>query len=313
MFGTPAGAAPADRRSYAPRTEVQPGLPDEGDPYRPYPDQSSTQRQPYTDPSQHPGRGAYPGQVHVPAPPPGLEPDYGYEPEPTMPAPQRRPPGAGEGRPGRTGRRPPPRQRRPSDRDDRRERRSGGGSLPFGAGALVGVVGLACFLLGLVVLPWFEAGGQEVALSDLRTAFTLPETDPADLPGANDEEASPTGADGVPTPDEVSEAVEDEVRDAAAQAAADAIDTGKTRYLELYVERVWGFAAIAVALAVLFGALLGFRRLSGLVTVLVGAAHGAALWIVFTGDGAPNPAFGVWLGLFGLAAVLVACIIGPKR
>lgn len=174
------------------------------------------------------------------------------------------------------------------------------------------------------MLPWFTAGGQEVTLSDLRTAFTIPETDPIDLPGANDEEPSTEGPDGVPTPDEVGDAVEDEVRDAAAQAAADVIDTGKARYLELYVERLWVFAAVAVALAVVFSTilaprsfalslLLGFRRLSGFVTVLVGAAHGAALWIVFTGDGAPTPAFGVWLGLAGLAAVLVACIIGPKR
>jgi hypothetical protein len=42
---------------------------------------------------------------------------------------------------------------------------------------------------------------------------------------------------------------------------------------------------------------LGLRRLSGAVTVLAGMAHSAALWIVFTGEGAPGPAFGVWLAL----------------
>jgi hypothetical protein len=185
--------------------------------------------------------------------------------------------------------------------------------LPFGAGALFGVAGLICFLLALVVLPWFRAGGQEVALSDLRSAFSVPETQPEDLPGANDEEASPTGADGVPSPDEVRETVEDEVRDAAAEAAANAIDTGKTRYLELYVERLWIFAAIAVAVAVASALLLGFRRLAAFVTLLAGGVHAAALWVVFTGDGAPDPAFGVWLGLGGLAAVFVGCLLGPKR
>ena len=59
--------------------------------------------------------------------------------------------------------------------------------------------------------------------------------------------------------------------------------------------------------------LLGVRRLAGLATVLAGLAHGVALWIVFTGDGAPTPAFGVWLGVAGLAAVLLGGDIGPKR
>jgi hypothetical protein len=49
------------------------------------------------------------------------------------------------------------------------------------------------------------------------------------------------------------------------------------------------------------------------VTVLAGSAHGAALWFLFTGDGAPEPAYGVWLGLAGFGAVLAGCVIGPKR
>jgi hypothetical protein len=59
--------------------------------------------------------------------------------------------------------------------------------------------------------------------------------------------------------------------------------------------------------------LLGVRRLAGVVVVLAGLAHGAALWIVFTGDGAPSPAIGVWLGLGGLVAVLLGCVLGPRR
>jgi hypothetical protein len=58
--------------------------------------------------------------------------------------------------------------------------------------------------------------------------------------------------------------------------------------------------------------LLGFRRLSGAVTVLGGLAHAAALWVVFSGQGAPSPAWGVWLGVGGLVGVLLASIIGPK-
>jgi hypothetical protein len=37
-----------------------------------------------------------------------------------------------------------------------------------------------------------------------------------------------------------------------------------------------------------------------------------ALWVVFSGDG-PSPDTGVWVGVGGLVAVLVATILGPKR
>lgn len=270
--------------------------------------------------------------MHVPAPPPPTEVQPQVPSQPwTQPQPPSPWPGEAGGPPYGPGPGPYPsdparerarraRRPRPDRRDDRPER---SGGLPFGAGALVGVAGFACFFLGLVVLPWFTVIGRDVTLSDLRTAFTVPETAPEDLPGASEGEPAPEpGA--LPTPGEVGEAVEDGVRDRATQAAADAIDSGKARYLELYVERLWLPAVIAVGLAVVFSTILaprsfalslilGFRRLAGFVTVLVGAAHGAALWIVFTGDGAPDPAFGVWLGVGGLAAVLVGCILGPKR
>jgi hypothetical protein len=47
--------------------------------------------------------------------------------------------------------------------------------------------------------------------------------------------------------------------------------------------------------------------------LLAAAAHGAALWVVFSGSGAPSPAFGVWLGVGGLGGVFVVVILGPKR
>ena len=59
--------------------------------------------------------------------------------------------------------------------------------------------------------------------------------------------------------------------------------------------------------------LLGVRRIAGAATVLAALVHGAALWVVFSGDGAPSPSFGVWLGLGGLAAVVAGCVIGPRR
>lgn len=217
----------------------------------------------------------------------------------------------------RRARGPEPPPRRASREPDGRE----GGGFPLGLGALLGVAGLACFLAALLVLPWFDAGGEGVTLANIRSSFTIPETDPEDL--GIDAGSPTTLPEGIPTPEEISEAVEAEVRDQAAQAAADAIDSGKARYLKLYTRTLWLPVAGGVALAVLFSTvlapksmalslLLGFRRLAGLVVILAAAAHGAALWVVFTGDGAPSPATGVWLGVGGLVAVFAGCVVGPK-
>jgi hypothetical protein len=183
------------------------------------------------------------------------------------------------------------------------------------------VAGLACFLAALLVLPWFEVAGQGVTLADVRSSFTIAETDPDDL--GLDTGTPTTLPEGIPTPEEISEAVEAEVRDQAAEAAADAIDRGRARYLKLYTRTLWLPVAIGVTLAVLFSTilapksaalslLLGFRRLAGLVVILAAAAHGAALWVVFAGDGGPSPSMGVWLGIGGLAAVFAGCVVGPK-
>lgn len=307
------------------------------DPRRP-PEEADEPDDPSSSVFSRPARPAYPQpQTHDQAyfDPPASDrtmqyPAGGY---PTPQYPNEPAPGAYT--PPGPGRRPPPTvprrsaERRTDPRGDRyaeppqkpsRERRHVG--FPFGAGTFFGVVGLGCFLAALMVLPWFEAGDQEVTLADIRSAFTIPPTQPEDvLPGSEGEPPPAEGA--IPTPGEVTDAVEDVARDAAAQAAASAIDTGKARYLELYVERLWILAAVGVGLAVLFstvlaprsfalGLLLGFRRLSGVVVVFAGLAHGAALWVVFSGDG-PDPAFGVWLGLVGLGSVLLGCIVGPKR
>ncbi len=281
----------------------------------------------YADPAGYPGGADQPNQT-VPyerAP---------YPAEPWPPAPRRPEAPGPDGPPGRSrpaGRPGADPQRRGSPGAPRPERPARGHAsppaegrgFPFGAGALVGIAGLGCFLVGLIVLPWFSAGGQDVTLADLRTAFTIAETRPDEpQPDPADEVLSADG--GLPTPDELGEAAEQEVRDAAADAAASAVDSGRARYLELYTERLWIGVAAAATAAVVFSTilaprsfalsvLLGFRRAAGAVTVLAGIAHGAALWVVFTGQGAPSPAWGVWLGVGGLSAVLLGCVLGPKR
>ena len=286
-----------------------------------------------------PSTPRYPGapgrQAHIPPPTPPTAPQYPQYPptapqyppepypEPTRPQPRMPDRGAPLGRP-RRGRddRTPPRQDRPYDdrgrdggRDRDRGRGGGGRGFPLGAGFLFGASGLACFLLALLVLPWFEVGGREVTLADIRQSFSVAATDPDTLPGADGGSAAPE------TPTDV---VEDQARDVGAQLAASAIDSGRARYLEIYTETLWLVLAVGVSLAVLFSTilsprstvlslLLGFRRLSGLFTFLAILVHGAALWVVFNGTNAPDPAFGVWLGLGGLGAVFLGCILGPKR
>ncbi len=299
-----------------------------------YPDQHGyppAGQHPYAPPSQH----GYPpaGQRAYAPPDQGRYDAPGHAPAPA----HQRPPGDGAAPRGRgRGRRP---DAAPGGgRSDEPSRSRGGGGLPFGLGFLVGVVGVACFLAGLVVLPWFVVtdpiGGseQEVRLADIRSSFSVAETDPDDLlPGEAPAATEPGGTDadgttlpgGLPTPGDVTDAAEGQVRDAAATAAASALDEGKTRYLELYTGTLWMVVAGAAVLAVVFSTvlsprsfalslLLGFRRLAGAVTVLGAVAHGAALWVVFSGEGAPSPAWGVWLGVGGLAGVLVSSIIGPK-
>ncbi|MFP3900621.1 MAG: hypothetical protein ACLFXM_07180, partial [Acidimicrobiia bacterium] len=241
----------------------------------------------------------------------------------------RRQPGAGRrpppGQPGGGGQRRRPgasgRNQSGQGRPSPDEPRSG---LPIGAGALVGVTGLVCFVLALAVLPWFTSGGRDVALSDIRTAFTLPETDVSGLLPDTGDGVPLVPSEEIPGGDQVADQLEEQAREAAAEAAGSAIDSGKSRYLELYADTLWMVVAGAVGLSVVFSTilaprslalslLLGFRAMSGFVTVLAGAAHGAALWVVFSGDGAPDPAFGVWLGVGGLGAVLLGCILGPKR
>lgn len=316
MFGAPAPRAPAP-----PPPAWRPAPPDPGG---------------WPPP---PAPSAY-GSGGVP-PAPGRSPAYGgpetrvYGEPLAGDAPGARSPGGHGGRaaayeeparrPARAPRRDGPsrsrRSERPAGPPGDRGRASGRG-FPLGLGALVGFAGLACFLAALLVLPWFTAAGQDVTLSDMRSAFTLAETDPDDLL-PSDGEQPPDLTDGVPTPDEVGEAVEQQARATASEAAAGALDSGRARYLELYTDVLWLVLAVAVSLAVVLSTvlsprsaalslLLGFRRLAGAVTVLAGIAHGAALWVVFTGDGAPSPATGVWIGAGGLAAVLLGCIIGPK-
>ena len=354
VFGPPTGGQDPrtrDQGRYAPPTPGESDWPEWQDP-SPYEARTARQRGWQDTDAYPPGPATTeafpPGPADTaPYPPVGWPPSSGYAPPRHDPqgrpgAPSRRA-GGGQGGAGRRPGRDPRSEGSPRDERSGRGGRRGGG-LPLGAGALVGVAGLACFVLGLAVLPWFEAGGHEATLADIRTAFTVAETDPDELlPDPADEgvqqdpvdqggESPQEGAGGdlpvtvpsIPSPDDVTATVEDAVRDEAARTAASAIDSGKARYLELYTNTLWMAAIGAAALAVVFSTiltprstvgalLLGIRTLAGLAVIFAGAAHAVALWVVFSGAGAPSPAVGVWLGAAGLAGVLLACVLGPKR
>jgi hypothetical protein len=231
------------------------------------------------------------------------------------------PRGAARGRPS-----PAPRSSGPRAPGGAADRAGGTGlRSPLGLGAVVGLAGLVAFLAALVVLPWFTAADDGVTLADIRSAFTVAETDPGDVvPGAGEPTGSTLPEGAIPTPDEITDAAEQQARDAAGGAAAAVIDSGRSRYLELYTDVLWlgvaGVVAVAAVASTLLAPrsaalslLLGVRRIAGAATVLAILVHGAALWVVFSGDGAPSPSFGVWLGLGGLAAVVAGCVIGPRR
>ncbi|HEY7072337.1 MAG TPA: hypothetical protein VH479_19570 [Acidimicrobiales bacterium] len=187
--------------------------------------------------------------------------------------------------------------------------------MPFGFGALFGLAGFAAFVVALLVMPWFEVGGEGVKLSDMRSAFTLAETDPDSLlpDGGGTPPATIDPSAGIPTQDQITDAIEGQAKEAAAQAAADAIDSGRSRYLEMYTSWIWIALIGAVGLATVLGTLLGMRGLASSLLVPAAIAHGAALWVVFSGSGAPSPGVGVWVGVGGLLGVLFGIIVGPKR
>ena len=175
-----------------------------------------------------------------------------------------------------------------------------------GAGAIVAIVGLVLFMLSLFALPWISEGGEDVTLSDIGKAL----------------DAADDVATGPPT-------------------SAD----HKADYLQLYAQGLGIAVLVWLGAAVIFSTLVvprskgaraavGFMlagvvglianiadeggkvgpRLSGaLVTLIGGAAHAYALSIVFVDpEPAPDPTFGVWLGLIGLAAIMTGCLLGTR-
>jgi hypothetical protein len=48
-------------------------------------------------------------------------------------------------------------------------------------------------------------------------------------------------------------------------------------------------------------------------SLVAGGLYAAALYEFFGSDYASDPAYGVWAGAGGMAAVLVGCLVGTRR
>ncbi|HEY8543819.1 MAG TPA: hypothetical protein VIL36_02185, partial [Acidimicrobiales bacterium] len=165
------------------------------------------------------------------------------------------------------------------------------------------VLGLVAVIMSLFGLPWVSAGGRDVSFPDIREIYD-------DLPA---------GADGP-----------------AGGATGD-------DYMEVYAGGLWVATLLFAALAVLVATLLVptspvARVLVGCITfgvvgaivmaadkkgtagpricgvfmaIVAGALHGFAVFALFDGPG-PSPAYGVWLGFLGVAAIVVGSLMGTR-
>jgi hypothetical protein len=185
-----------------------------------------------------------------------------------------------------------------------------------GLGAAVAVTGLVLFAVAALGLPW-TSGADELTLAEI----------------GNRAEVASDAAAVRPWKFLFLERYADEValRVVILLAVAVAFSTlvvPRSRALRVLLGSVpaWGGLPHGGTILILAGVLgllvnlidpeggFGPRVAAVLTTLAVLALHGLALdYVLLDPDPAPDPAFGVWVGLLGLAAVLVGTIIGTRE
>ena len=194
------------------------------------------------------------------------------------------------------------------------------------------------------VLPAQAPGETVPPGGDVTTtapAGAPPATAPTTLPGTPP--TTPTA--GAPAAESPTTTVPATARAAPASPLDPAAGGRRADFAQLFVEYLWVVVIAVAALAVVFTTLWvprgrGGRAFTGLLvagpvgllanavdrtgavgprvagvagTLGAAALYGAAVFAIFGREPAPEPALGVWVGEAGLAAVLVACLIGTRR
>jgi hypothetical protein len=210
-----------------------------------------------------------------------------------------------------------------------------------GRGLVVGLCGLAALLLSLFALPWVTEGGDDITFKDIRDSFH-PDDRSATVPGGGlDSGGVPPTTYLVPESDPLPQTVPVPETVYVPPSSDQRLET-----LQEYTDWTWALVVYFAAAAVVFSTWIvptgrGLRTLTGFLTVpclgmivnlvdkdgsnaprvvsvlaalYASLVHGQALWYLFWDvENSPSPAVGVWLGVAGLIAVIVACVMGTRR
>jgi hypothetical protein len=155
---------------------------------------------------------------------------------------------------------------------------------------------------------------------------------------------APPGQGGTPPLNTVVPPIGDLSDQPSASLPASDSSSSRDDFIETYARWLWivslGLAALALLLSTalvpsdisgrmatgfLMGGIVGLmingldkkgtwgpRLAAALACLIAGGLHVAAMVNLFTGDGAPDPAAGPWIGLLGFAIVLTGCVIGTR-
>jgi hypothetical protein len=172
-----------------------------------------------------------------------------------------------------------------------------------GLGLVVGLAGLLLAILSLTALPWISEGSDDATLSDIRGQF-----------------------EGIDPPSEVAYVVAYArwvwivllvVAAISVLISTALVPSSKGARIAISCVVFAFFGILAIAIGVLVNlwderGVVGPRINAAFLTTCAIAAHVGAHIDLFTGEGAPDPAFGVWVGHIGLIAVLIGCMIGTR-
>jgi hypothetical protein len=167
-----------------------------------------------------------------------------------------------------------------------------------GPGLIVGLSGLLVMLLSFLALPWVSEG-EDVSLSDIRDQF-----------------------DGVDPPSDIAFIVNyakglwGVVLGVAILALVTSSFVPRSKGARIVIGLLV-FAPVAFWLGALINAIddrgvVGPRIGGAFLTLLASAFHVGAYVDLYVGEGAADPAYGVFAGFAGLILVFIGCVMGSR-